>query len=105
MTTAPPKKLDLQQIFTWLLADGVVNKPEVKAHYTQAQAIYKNAPIAMHPLSAVAQCKLHSAWPPHNLLTLDWLSEWLAGKVKLPFFRIDPLKIDFTKVADVMSAT
>ncbi|MGH8807104.1 MAG: GspE/PulE family protein, partial [Noviherbaspirillum sp.] len=53
----------------------------------------------------VAQCKLHSAAPPHKLLTLDALTEWMAGKVKLPFFRIDPLKIDFTKVADVMSAT
>jgi general secretion pathway protein E len=29
----------------------------------------------------------------------------MAGKVGLPFFRIDPLKIDFTHVADVMSAS
>jgi general secretion pathway protein E len=29
----------------------------------------------------------------------------MAGKVKMPFFRIDPLKVDFTRVADVMSAT
>ncbi len=54
---------------------------------------------------AVAQCKLQSAFPPHRTLTLDWLTEWMAGKVELPFYRIDPLKIDFTKVADVMSAT
>ncbi|HEX8615421.1 MAG TPA: GspE/PulE family protein [Telluria sp.] len=59
----------------------------------------------MHPLSAVAQCKLISATIPHRLLTLDVLTEWAAGKVKLPFIRIDPLKIDFTKVADVMTAS
>ncbi|MDQ1814061.1 GspE/PulE family protein [Massilia sp. CCM 9210] len=59
----------------------------------------------MHPLSAVAQCKLVSALPPHKLLTLDVLTEWAAGKVRLPFIRIDPLKIDFTKVADVMTAS
>nr|WP_229427155.1 GspE/PulE family protein [Massilia atriviolacea] len=59
----------------------------------------------MHPLSAVAQCKLVSALPPQRLLTLDVLTEWAAGKVKLPFIRIDPLKIDFTKVADVMTAS
>ena len=105
MTKAAPKSLDLQQIFTWLLADGIVTKEDVKKLYTQAQVIHKNAPLAMHPLTAVAQCKLSSAWPPHRLITLDWLGEWMAGKVKLPFFRIDPLKIDFTKVADVMSAT
>jgi general secretion pathway protein E len=105
MNKAPPKTLDLQQIFTWLLADGVLAKPDAKAAYNQALAILKNSSIAMHPLVAVAQCKLHSAGTPHKLLTLDWLTEWMAGKAKLPFFRIDPLKIDFTRVADVMSAT
>ena len=100
-----PKTLDMQQIFTWLLADGVVTKPDVKKQYAQAQAILKNATGSMHPLTAVAQCKLLSAYPPHRLITLDWLTEWLAGKVQLQFYRIDPLKIDFTKVADVMSAT
>ena len=104
MTKAAPKNLDLQQIFTWLLADGVVEKAEVKKHFTQAQGIFRNATIAMHPLTAVAQCKLQSAFPPHRLITLDWLTEWMAAKVNLPFFRIDPLKIDFAKVADVMSA-
>ncbi|MGE5621936.1 MAG: GspE/PulE family protein, partial [Bacillota bacterium] len=55
--------------------------------------------------TAVAQCKLQSALAPHKPLTLDWLSEWVAGKANMPFFRIDPLKVDFTRVADVMSAT
>ncbi|MBA5638156.1 type II/IV secretion system protein [Duganella sp. LX20W] len=97
--------LDLQQIFTWLLADGMVEKAHVKANYAQAQGILKNTVGAMHPLCAVAHCKLLSATPPHKLLTLDLLTEWLARRVSLPFIRIDPLKIDFTKVADVMSAS
>src|SRR5437867_2280753 len=105
MTDHSNKMLDLQQVFTWLLADGIVDKAEVKARYTQAQVVLKNAAVSMHPLTAVAHCRLLSALPPHKQLTLDWLTEWLAGKVKLPFYRIDPLKVDFTKVADVMSAT
>ncbi|MDB5771434.1 MAG: type secretion system protein [Burkholderia sp.] len=105
MNKAARKALDLQQIFTWLMADGVIPKPEVKAAYNQAQGILRNSSIAMHPLVAVAQCKLQTATPPHKLLTLDALTEWVAAKVKLPFTRIDPLKIDFTRVADVMSAT
>jgi general secretion pathway protein E len=100
-----PKTLDLQAIFSWLLADGIVDKAKVKANFAQAQGILKNAAGAMHPLTAVAQCKLVSELPPHRLLTLDVLSEWCAAKVGLPFIRIDPLKIDFTRVADVMSAT
>jgi len=98
------RKLDLQSIFSWLLADGIVTKDNVKAQFAQAQGILKNAPGTMHPLTAVAQCKLVSELPPHRLLTLDVLTEWCAAKVGLPFIRIDPLKIDFTKVADVMSA-
>jgi general secretion pathway protein E len=99
-----PKALDLQTIFTWLLADGIVDKATVKAQFAQAQGILKNA-VAMHPLSAVALCKIVSALPPNQLMTLDTLTEWAAGKCRLPFIRIDPLKIDFTKVADVMSAS
>ena len=98
------KALDMQQIFTWLLADGIVKKDEVKALFNHAQGIHKSA-TAMHLLTAVAHCKLSSALPPHRTLTLDWLTEWLAQKAGLTFFRIDPLKIDFTRVADVMSAT
>jgi len=100
-----PKSLDLQTVFSWLLADGIVEKSTVKPHFAQAQDILKNAVGAMHPLSAIAQCKIVSAKPPHKLLTLDLLSEWAAAKVGIPFLRIDPLKIDFTKVADVMSAS
>jgi len=100
-----PKTLDLQTLFSWLLADGIVEKSTVKPHFSQAQGILKSAAGSMHPLSAIAQCKIVSAKPPHRLLTLDVLSEWCAGKVGLNFLRIDPLKIDFTKVADVMSAS
>ncbi|MCA1247811.1 GspE/PulE family protein [Massilia sp. MS-15] len=99
------RALDLQSIFSWLLADGIVRKENVKAQFAQAQAILKNAAGSMHPLTAVAQCKLVSEQPPQRLLTLDVLTEWCATKVGLPFIRIDPLKIDFTKVADVMSAS
>ncbi|MEN9866765.1 MAG: hypothetical protein RL748_2355, partial [Pseudomonadota bacterium] len=99
-----PHKLNMQLIFTWLLADGIVEKDAVKALFAQAQGILKNAPEGTHPLTAVAQCKITSLKPPNRLLTLDWLTEWLAGHAQLSFLRIDPLKIDFTKVADVMSA-
>src|SRR4051812_651466 len=83
----------------------MVDKASVKDQFAHAQSILKNAVGSMHPLSAVAQCKLVSKLAPHRLLTLDVLCEWAAGKCNLPFIRIDPLKIDFTKVADVMSAT
>jgi general secretion pathway protein E len=102
---AARKALDFQTLFSWLLADGIVTKDKVKSEFAQAQGIHRNAVGSMHPLTAIAQCKLTSAQAPHRLMTLDVLTEWFAAKVNLPFVRIDPLKIDFTKVADVMSAS
>ena len=105
MDKVATKKLDLQQIFTWLVVDGLIDRAHAKKQYTQASAIFNNAATPMHPLVAVAQCKLQSVLPPQRQLTLDWLVEWMAGKVNLPYFRIDPLKTDFTRVSDVMSAS
>ena len=103
--TSKPTPLDLQQIYSWLLTDGMIRKTEVKELYAQSQAILKNTVGPMHPLCAVAHAKPLSAQPPHKMLTLDALCEWLAQRTGLRFIRIDPLKIDFTKVADVMSAS
>ena len=105
MNKAARKPIDLHQIFTWLLADNAIDKTQAKLAYNEAQGIFRNAGAPMHPLVAVAQCKLKSAEPPHRQLTLDWLTEWMARKADRPFLRIDPLKTDFTRVADVMSAT
>ena len=104
MNKGAPRTLNLQQVFAWLIADGIVAKADAPAAFNKAQSILRGGGDTMHPLTAVAQSKLHSALPPNKLLTLDWLAEWMAAKVKLPFLRIDPLKIDFTRVADVMSA-
>jgi len=104
MNTTTKRSLNLQQIFTWLMEDSILKKEDAKIKFNEAQGILKNGPVSMHPLTAAAQCKLQSAKPPQQLLTLDWLTEWTARKVNLPFYRIDPLKIDFTSVSDVMSA-
>jgi general secretion pathway protein E len=105
MSSQPPKPLDLHQLFTWLVADRIVAQADARTLYNQALGLQKSSTMAMHPLVAVAQAKLQSAKPPHGALTLDWLTEWVASRSGLPFYRIDPLKIDFTRVADVMSAT
>jgi general secretion pathway protein E len=105
MIKATQTRMNLQQIFTWLMEDGVLKKDEVKAQYTQAKGVLNNAPENTHVLTAIAQTKLHSAKAPNKQLTLDWLTEWFAQKANIPFYRIDPLKLDFTRVADVMSSS
>ncbi|HSA35267.1 MAG TPA: hypothetical protein P5202_01765, partial [Methanomassiliicoccales archaeon] len=39
----------------------------------------------------------------HKALDTEALTEWLAARIKLPYLRIDPLKADVGRVADVMS--
>jgi general secretion pathway protein E len=56
-----------------------------------------------HPLELVAEQKWKSLVPPHRLLGLEWLVEWLAGKLGVRYFHIDPLKIDLSGVTQSMS--
>ncbi|MBC3880112.1 type II/IV secretion system protein [Undibacterium sp. LX40W] len=99
------KHFNMQQLFTWLMEDGIIKKDDAKIAFNHARGLQKNGPPDMHPLTAIAQSKLYSAIKPQQLLTLDYLTEWAAKKAGVPFYRIDPLKIDFTKVADIMSST
>nr|WP_235839974.1 GspE/PulE family protein [Derxia lacustris] len=61
---------------------------------------------AMHPLETLAEARLRIASGERigELLTPDALAEWLAGQTGLGYFHIDPLKVDFTRIADVMSS-
>src|SRR5256886_11861949 len=52
----------------------------------------------------VADKKWRPASPPHKPLSLESLTEWLAKRVGMEYLHIDPLKIDFTAVTDVMSS-
>ena len=38
-----------------------------------------------------------------KVLDTEALTEWLAQRCKMPYLRIDPLKVDVGRVADVMS--
>ena len=83
--------LDLPQLLVWLQEDGLLDAAQAAA--TLAQAALLPAP-ALHPLCSIA----------HPALTLDALCAWLARRTSLPYLRIDPLSIDFSQVADVMTA-
>ena len=90
--------LDLPQLLAWLQDDGLLDSTQAAAARAHA-ARQHNAPI--HPLCSVADCLPRSATPQ---LTLDALCAWLARRTGLPYLRIDPLGIDFSQVADVMTA-
>ncbi|QID18001.1 Flp pilus assembly complex ATPase component [Nitrogeniibacter mangrovi] len=57
----------------------------------------------LHPLALVGERRLTRACPPGGTLDVEALTEWLAGEAALPYFHIDPLKIDVTSVCNVVS--
>ena len=98
--TAPDHRLTVLEVLGLLVADGLVSKVEADALVAECRL----KRLTAHPLAIVAEQKWKSLLPPFRPLTLDDLTEWFAVKVELAYYHIDPLKIDFTAVTDVMSS-
>jgi general secretion pathway protein E len=93
-------RLSLAEILDVLVADGLVARADADA----LLAAQRRKAGEAHPLVVIAGQKWPSLNPPHRLLGLEELTEWLAGRVELDYLRIDPLKIDFAAVTGVMSS-
>ena len=80
------------------MADGLVTSADAEG---LARSPSKRAD---HPLEIIAEQKLAFGRASRaGPLTLDWLVEWLAGKLGVPYLHIDPLKIDLTAVTQSMT--
>jgi general secretion pathway protein E len=65
--------------------------------------IAKPPRITLHPLVFLSELHLPDASEPGSHLTIDKLLDWLAPRISQQVVRIDPLKINVTAVAEVMS--
>jgi general secretion pathway protein E len=95
-----PHKLTIVELIDWLLEDKLIDKDEAEK-VKKERRYYRGA---HHPLVVLADQKLKSAQPPHKPLSLEGLTEWLAKRVGMEYRHIDPLKIDFSAVTEVMSS-
>ena len=59
--------------------------------------------LKVHPLVHLAEQQLPDQTVPGSFLTMERLLRWLGNRSGQDFYRIDPLKINVTAVADVMS--
>ena len=91
------RRLRAADVLKLMVADGLV--PQAEADRVAQSRTHQYE----HPLELIAAQKWRSAKPPGRLLTLETLVEWLAGKLKVPYFHIDPLKIDLSAVTATMS--
>ncbi|TNF61821.1 MAG: type II/IV secretion system protein, partial [Burkholderiales bacterium] len=107
MKSAPPNPvaatdagpLDWRRLVDWLQEDGVISAEEAARTIARCASAHS----AQHPLQRLAVVAMARA-ADGRVLDAEMLTEWLAGRAGLSYQRIDPLKIDVGKVADVMSA-
>ncbi|MGH8687916.1 MAG: GspE/PulE family protein, partial [Burkholderiales bacterium] len=98
--TVAEHRLTLAEIIDWLVEDGAVAREPAEA-LKKERRYWRGA---QHPLMLVAQESWKDLRPPNRALTLDTLSAWLAKRVGMEYLHIDPLKINFSVVTEVMSS-
>src|SRR5687768_626194 len=102
MATATParadRKLQLKEIVDWLVEDGLLD-PDIAAKLLNDTRHGQAG--KRHPIVVVAELRQRAKKAPHALLTADSLTEWLAARLRLDYYHIDPLKIDLKAVTQV----
>ncbi|MCG8436221.1 MAG: GspE/PulE family protein [Gammaproteobacteria bacterium] len=94
------QRLELAQVLDWLEQDGKASGEQVDM---VRQLAARNAYGDKHPLAIIAERKWQDQSRPGKTLSLETLTEWFAGKVDLPYFKIDPLKLELSKITSVIS--
>ena len=91
--------IDWRSLVEWLRADGVIS--EEQANRTIARCA--QAESVQHPLVRLAAVSMRRQ-SDNKLLDIELMTQWLAQRTGMEYLRIDPLKVDVSKVADTMSA-
>jgi general secretion pathway protein E len=95
----PSGPLDWRSLVEWLERDAIINATEaqrITARCAQAESM-------QHPLLRLASVSVRRA-TDGKALDVEMLTQWLARRIGLDYLRIDPLKIDVSKIAESMSA-
>ncbi len=95
----PTGKLTLGDILRLLVNDGMVDKQ-------QAEKLYKDRKLDssnLHPIVVIGEQKWKDLKTPHKQLTVELLTTWLAVHAGIDYYHIDPLKLDFSSAAQIIS--
>jgi general secretion pathway protein E len=95
----PGHRLDIVQLLQALADDGLVDRQQAAEQGQYARLSSQPA----QAIIALAERQLKSPLQGGRVLDLESLTRWAAGRCGLEYVHIDPLKVDFSKVAEVMS--
>lgn len=93
-------RLTVSTVLRALLKSGYINQETAERLHVNGRL--KRAD--MHPLTFIAEQRLKGLIPPYKILQIEWLVEWFAREINLPYVHVDPLKIDIQRVTEVMSS-
>ena len=91
--------IDWRRLVEWLHVDGVISQEEATRTITRCA----QAESVQHPLVRLASVSMRRV-VDNKPLDIELLTQWLAARVGMDYLRIDPLKVDVSKVADAMGA-
>ena len=94
----PTGKLEWRLLLRWLMEDQLIGVDDADLTTRRFGA----GDSSQHPLVRLGQAGLLRRGDG-AALDIEVLTEWLAQRVGLPYMRIDPLRVDVGRVADVMS--
>jgi general secretion pathway protein E len=100
LVSSPKGRLEWRWLLTALHADHVISKEDLALTSQR----FGGADSAQHPLVRLASANLMRKGTT-KVLDVEALTEWLATRCGLGYLRIDPLRVDVGRVADVMSIT
>ena len=92
-------KLALGDVLRMLVSDGRIDKEQAEKLYKDRKKDSSN----LHPIVIIADQKWKDLKPPHKVFSVEQLSHFIAQQAKVDFYHIDPLKLDFSSAAQVMS--
>jgi general secretion pathway protein E len=100
--TVGERRLRLDDILPLLVEDGFVTRGQAEElEFLWLQSAENR--IQLHPLVWLAGKNLPDRRDPAQRVGLEALTAWYASRCRLPYLRIDPLKIDVDAVTNVVS--
>ena len=96
----PDGKLEWRWLLKALRDDHLISSEDAD----RTAKRFGGADSSQHPLIRLAGAGLVRKGT-HKPLDVEAITEWLAGRCGLAYLRIDPLKVDVGRVAEVMSVT
>jgi general secretion pathway protein E len=94
----PRGRLEWRPLLQWLHEGGVIGTEDLQ----RVEQRFGAGASGQHPLVRLGGAGMVRK-SDGRVLDAESLTEWLAGRIGLPYLRIDPLKVEVGRVADIMS--